>query len=205
MAFWNISANQQVGPSGDGIVGFASGTDVDQGSIRYAGAIAETTKFTDVALGEGNPIITLASGVGWIDPVNSSTALASRNGGDQVIVRVTSDIAGLANTTLLAGASNSANTAQNPHQVDVIATKLYKTAFRNNQWNAVSGVFDPAVTVVTSGGWDIAAGADDSTDLAGLGTDIAANPTQDEPGQLVYHYGSGAEPTQDLYEAKNLW
>lgn len=203
MAFWNIDANQEVTTAG-GVNGFASGTDVDQGSIRYAGNIAETDKFTNVTLGEGNPVITIVSGVDYIDPVNSAAALASWNGGDQVIVRVTSDIAGISNTVLLAGASNSAASPA-INQAAVIETKLYKTAFRNNQWNAVSGVFDPAVQVVTSGGWDIGAGADDSADLVGNATDDAANPTQAVPGELVYHYGSGAEPTQDEYEAKNLW
>ena len=200
MAFWNIvggTANTSFDSNG-----FATGTDIDQGSIRHAGNISETNKFTDVTLGEGNPVITIASGVGWIDPANGSSARF--NGGTQVIVRVTDTIAALSNTTLLGGDSNS---AENPpiHQIDVIETKLYKTAVRNGQWNPVNGAFSPAVSVVESGGWNISAGVDNSNDLIGSGTDDAANPTQEVPGELVYNYGSGSDPTQDEYEARTNW
>jgi len=200
MAFWNIVGGYENTAFDSN--GWATGTDVDQGSIRHAGNIAETSKFTDVALGEGNPVITIASGVGWIDPANGLSARF--NGGTQVIVRVTDTIAALSNTVLLGGDSNS---AEDPsiHQIDVIETKLYKTAVRNGQWNPVEGAFSPAVSVVESGGWNISAGVDNSATLIASGTDDAANPTQDVPGELVYHYGSGAQPTQDEYEAKNLW
>ena len=200
MAFWNIVGGYENTDFDSN--GFATGTDIDQGSIRHAGNIGETTKFTDVALGEGNPVITIVSGVDYIDPANGSSSRF--NGGTQVIVRVTDEIAALSNTVLLGGDSNS---AEEPaiNQAAVIETKLYKTAFRNNQWNAVSGVFDPAVTVAQSGGWNLSAGVDNSTTLVASGTDNAANPTQDVPGELVYHYGSGAEPTQDEYKPRNLW
>jgi hypothetical protein len=203
MAFWNVVGGYE-NTSFDSN-GFATGTDVDQGAIRHAGNIGETTKFTDVALGEGNPIITIASGVDWIDPANGTLPPSSFNlTNSGMIVRDTTVIAGAANTALEAGASNSA-ADPSINQVAVIETKLYKTAFRNNQWNAVSGVFDPAVTVSQQGGWNIEGGVDNSTTLVASGTDNAANPTQAVPGELVYHYGSGAQPTQDEYEAKNLW
>jgi hypothetical protein len=204
MAFWSISDNKAVTTAG-GVNGLPSGVDNDQGSIRFAGNIGETTKFTNVALGEGNPIVTVVSGVSWIDPANGTLPVSSFNNlGSGVIVRVTDKIAGASNTTLLGGDSNS---AANPpiHQVDVIETKLYKTAVRNGQWNPVNGAFSPAVSVVESGGWNISAGVDNSSDLIGSGTDDAANPTQDVPGELVYNYGSGADPTQDEYEAKTNW
>jgi len=202
MAFWNIvggTANTSFDSRG-----FATGTDIDQGSIRYAGNIAETTKFTNVALGEGNPVITIASGVGWIDPANGASARF--NGGTQVIVRDTDTIAGLSNTVLLAGASDSANVYNSEHQAALIQVKLYKTAIRQGQWNPVSGVFDTEpLGVGQTGAWNVSAGVDNATTLIASGTDNAANPTQDVPGELVYHYGSGAQPTQDEYEAKNLW
>ena len=205
MAFWSISDNKAVTTDG-GVNGLPSGVDNDQGSIRYAGNIAETTKFTNVALGEGNPVITITSGVSWIDPANGTLPVSSFNNlGSGVTIRVTQQIAGATNTTLLAGASDSANEANSINQLAVLETKLYKTAVRNGQWNPVDGAFSPAVSVVNSGAWSISANADQSTTLVSNATDNAANPTQAVPGELVYHYGSGAQPTQDEYEARNLW
>ena len=203
MAFWNVVGGYE-NTSFDSN-GFATGTDVDQGAIRHAGNIGETTKFTDVALGEGNPIITIASGVDWIDPANGTLPVSSFNlTNSGVIVRDTTVIAGAANSVLEAGASNSAE-GPSINQLAVLETKLYKTAMRNGQWNPVDGEFSPAVSVVNSGAWSIADSADESTSLIANATDEAANPTQAVPGELVYHYGSGAQPTQDEYEAKNLW
>ena len=202
MAFWNIVGGTE--NTNFDTRGFATGTDIDQGSIRYAGNIGETDKFTDVALGEGNPVITIVSGVDWIDPVNGASARF--NGGTQVVMRDTDTIAGLANTVLVGGDSNSANAPNSEHQTAVIEVRLYKTAIRQGQWNPVSGVFDTEpLGVGQSGGWNLGAGVDNSTTLIASGTDNASNPTQDVPGELVYHYGSGAQPVQDEYEAKNLW
>ena len=201
MAFWNITGSSAVTTYDAN--GNAVGTDVDQGSIRHAGNIGETTKFTNVTLGEPNPIITIVNGTAGVTGANVAGTF---NGGDQVIVRYTSDIAGIANTVLVGGDSNSANVGQNPKQADVIEVKLYKTAIRNGDWNPTTAPWGGTpVTVATSGGWNISASADQSSDLAGNATDDAANPTQDVPGELVYNYGSGAQPTQDEYEAKTNW
>ena len=201
MAFWNITGSSAVTTYDAN--GNAVGTDVDQGSIRHAGNIGETTKFTNVTLGEPNPIITIVNGTAGVTGANVAGTF---NGGDQVIVRYTSDIAGIANTVLVGGDSNSANVGQNPKQADVIEVKLYKTAIRNGDWNPTTAPWGGTpVTVATSGGWNISASTDQSSDLAGNATDDAANPTQDVPGELVYNYGSGAQPTQDEYEAKTNW
>ena len=77
MAFWNITGGAQV--TTFDADGNAVGTDIDQGSIRHAGNIGETTKFTDVALGEGNPFITVPSGVDYVDPVNGTLPVTSFN------------------------------------------------------------------------------------------------------------------------------
>ena len=203
MAFWNITGGSQVTTFDAN--GNAVGTDIDQGSIRHAGNIAETTKFTDVALGEGNPIITVPSGVDYVDAANGSLPVTSFNlTNSGVIVRDTTVIAGTANSALEAGASNSA-AEPSINQLAVLETKLYKTAVRNGQWNPVDGEFSPAVSVVNSGAWNLSAGVDNSTTLIASGTDHAANPSQDVPGELVYHYGSGADPTQDEYKPRYLW
>lgn len=201
MAFWNVTGGAQVTTFDAN--GNAVGTDIDQGSIRHAGNIGETTKFTDVGLGEGNPIITVPSGVDYVDPVNGTLpSFNLTNSG--MIVRDTTVIAGAANSALEAGASNSAATPS-INQLAVLETKLYKTAVRNGQWNPVDGEFSPAVSVVNSGAWNVGIGADNSTDLLISGTDEAANPSQDVPGELVYNYGSGSDPTQDEYKPRYLW
>ena len=203
MAFWNIVggyANTSFDSNG-----FATGTDIDQGSIRHAGNIGETTKFTDVALGEGNPIVTVPSGVDYVDPVNGTlppTSFNLTNSG--MIVRDTTVIAGAANSALEAGASNSA-ASPSINQLAVLETKLFKTAVRNGQWNPVNGEFSPAVSVVNSGAWNLSAGVDNSATLVASGTDEAANPTQAVPGELVYNYGSGSNPTQDEYKPRTNW
>jgi hypothetical protein len=203
MAFWNITGGSAVTTYDAN--GNAVGTDIDQGSIRGMStgtAFAANTKFTNVPMGEGNPIITVVSGVDGVDSANSAGIF---NSGEQVIVKATTDIAGVSNNVLLWGASDS---AQSPpiNQAAVIEVRLYKTAIRNGEWNPVTAQFDTEpLTVAQSGGWNLGVGVDNSTTLVASGTDNAANPTQDVPGELVYNYGSGSDPTQDEYKAKNLW
>ena len=198
MAFWSILGNTAVT---DLVDGRATGTDIDAGSIRFGGTIAEP-RFQSVAIGEGNPVITIVSGVDGVD----GAVPGAFNAGDQVIVRVTTDIAGTSNNVLRAGASNSANDSRSINQAETIEVKLYKTAIRNGEWNPVTAAFDTEpLTVAQSGGWNLGAGVDNSTTLSASGTDNAANPTQDVPGELVYNYGSGSDPTQDEYKAKNIW
>ena len=113
--------------------------------------------------------------------------------------------AGVGNSGLLYGASDSASSPP-INQAATIEVRLYKTAIRNGEWNPVTAQFDTEpLTVAQSGGWNLGVGVDNSTTLVASGTDNAANPTQDVPGELVYNYGSGADPTQDEYKAKNLW
>ena len=205
MAFWNVTGGAQVTTFDAN--GFAVGTDVDQGSIRAMStgtAFSANPKFTNVPLGEENPITTINSGLddGGRGVVAAVPGLF--NGGDQVITKATTDITGVSNNVLLFGASNSANSPA-INQKAVIEVKLYKTAIRNGEWNPVTAQFDTEpLTVAQSGGWNLGVGVDNSTTLVASGTDNAANPTQDVPGELVYMDGD-SDPTQDEYKAKNLW
>ena len=197
MAFWSILGNTAVT---DLVDGRATGTDIDAGSIRFGGTIAEP-RFQSVAIGEGNPVITIVSGVDGVE----GAVPGAFNAGDQVIVRVTTDIAGTSNNVLRAGASNSANDRHSINQAETIEVKLYKTAIRNGEWNPVTAAFDTEpLTVAQSGGWNLGVGVDNSTTLSASGTDNAANPTQDVPGELVYRDGD-PDPIQDEYKAKNIW
>jgi hypothetical protein len=200
MAFiTNITATPvtgQYGPNGDPLH-----VDNDQGNIRFAGSISETGKFTSSSLGEGNPITTIFSGVG---PVEGAVPGAF-NSGLQVIVRAQTTIAGEANLLLEGGASNSANEAFTPLQLDVLRTYYYKFAIRNNYWNEFNGVWETSVpSNASSGAWDIAASADGAGGMRASGVDNAANPTSTEPGELVFLDGS-PNPIQTGYGPRYLW
>ena len=186
----------QYGPNGDPLY-----VDNDQGNIRFAGSIAETGKFTSSSLGEGNPIITIVSGVG---PVEGAVP-GVFNSGLQVIVRAQTQIAGVTNLVLEGGSSNSANEAFTPLQLDVLRTYYYKTAVRNSYWNEFTGKWTTAVpSNASSGAWNIANSVDNSSTMRASGVDNAANPTSTEPGELVFLDGS-PNPIQTGYGPRYLW
>ena len=201
MAFiTNITTTPVVNQYGSN--GLPAYVDNDQGVIRYAGNIGETGKFSTYTIGEGNPIYTIISGVG---PVEGAIAGAAFNSGLQVIVRAQTEIAGVSNTVLEGGSSNSANEAFTPLQLDVLRTYYYKYAIRNNYWNEFSGAWETAVpSNAESGAWDIAASADGADGMRASGVDNAANPTSTEPGELVFLDGS-PNPIQTGYGPRYLW
>lgn len=199
MAFWNIVGNAAVTSF---INGNASGTDVDAGAIRLGGTIADS-RFINVALGEGNPVVRVGS-TGTTYGIVKAISAGVFNGGDQVIVKVTTDIANVGNSGLRYGSSNSAQSAS-INQAGEIEVKLYKTAVRNGDWNPTTAPWGGTpVSVAQSGAWNIASSVDNASSLIASGTDEAANPTQSVPGELAYMDG-GADPTQDDYEAKTNW
>jgi len=197
MSNWNISAG-----SDDTLVdGLPAGANNDVGTIRAAGTVGDALFVSDaVNLGQST-YVTVVSGLA---DVSSPLAGGAFNAGDQVIVRVTDDLAGVANSVLVAGASNSANAGQSINQSATVNTYFYKTAVRTGGWNEYSGVFDPAVSVSYSGGWDNTTDADQAADLKVNDTDNAANPSAAVPGELVYRDGAPA-PVQDEYKAKTAW
>ena len=197
MAFWSIGGNVATTIGSDG---FPSGVDNDAGTIRNGGTIA-STRFESKGFDQGT-YITVVSGVNGVTGV---LAGGTFNGGDQIIVRYTTDLGGITNNALLFGASDSANESKSINQVAVVQSKLYKTAVRNGDWNVKTGAFSPAVGVVNSGAWDITRNGDTSATVATSGTDNAANPTSTVPGELVYMHGALADPTTDEYQPKQLW
>lgn len=200
MAFWNITGGSAV--TTYDADGNATGTDVDAGTIRFGGNIA-STRFQSISMGEQVRFVTIVSGV---DGITGAMPQGVFNSGDYVMRKVTTDIAGVSNTALLSGGSNSANKAKAIKQVNRIDARLYKTAIRAGNWNVYSGAFSTSpVSVSTAGGWNIGTSVDNSTNLVTSGTDNAANPSQSVPGELVYHYGSGSRPTTDEYAAKTQW
>jgi hypothetical protein len=185
------------------INGLMSGVENDLGTIR-GGGNETSDRFVADSVSLGNNSITYITVPSGLSNIDSPLSNGVFNGGDQVIVRVTNDLAGVSNTYLLGGQSNTSNAGQSIHQKAVISTFYYKTAVRTGGWNEYSGVFDPAVTVAETGGWSISDNVDLSSTLAASGVDNAANPTQAVPGELVYRDGSPT-PIQDEYQAKTNW
>ena len=188
--------------TGSYVNGLPSGVDNSQGNIRGGGAIADTTDWTASTFGEGNPVITIVSGVGPVEAANTAGA-ATFNQGTQVINVAQTTIAGIANTALQGAQSDSANVAYTPLQETAVRTYFYKTAVVAGNWNIFNGTFS-SITNVVSGAWDIAASADDAADMRAAGTDVAANPTQDIPGRLTYRDGS-PNPIQSGYGPRYNW
>ena len=180
--------------------GLPSGVDNRQGNIRGGGTIVDTTDWTASTFGEGNPVITIVSGVG---PVEGAVP-GKFNSGLQVVNAIQATIAGVANTTLLGAQSNSANEAFTPLQLDVLRTYYYKTAVRNGNWNVFTGAFSSISDTTVSGVWNISASVENTSTMRASGTDIAANPTQDIPGRLTYRDGS-PNPIQSGYGPRYNW
>ena len=199
MAFiTNLTA--AVPTTGSYLNGLPNGVDNRQGNIRGGGTIVDTSDWTASTFGEGNPVITIISGVCGVVSANQA---ASINAGVQVISVAQTTIAGIANTTLQGGQSDSANAAYTPLQETAVRTYFYKTAVVAGNWNVFDGTFS-SITNAVSGAWDIAASTDDAADMRAAGTDITANPTQDAPGQLTYRDGS-PNPINDDYNARYNW
>ena len=115
----------------------------------------------------------------------------------------TTDIAGIASTVLQGGESNSANVAYSPLQLDVLRTYYYKTAVRAGNWNIFTGAFS-SISNATSGAWNIDFSVDNAATMRASGVDVAANPTQDAPGRLVFMDGN-PNPIQSGYAPRYNW
>ena len=200
MTAWSIGGNKNAVT----INGVPSGMANDVGTVRAGGTVAGSRFIAD-AVNLGNSNITYITVPSGLPNIESPLTAGAFNAGDQVIVRVTNDLAGVSNTYLIGGASNSAGPGgRSINQKATVSTFYYKTAVRTNGWNAYSGVFDPAVTVATSGAWDIGKTGDVASTMVASGTDNAANPTPTVPGELVYRDGS-PNPVQDEYKPKTNW
>tara|TARA_R110000744_G_scaffold200354_1_gene319489 strand:- start:4926 stop:5534 length:609 start_codon:yes stop_codon:yes gene_type:complete len=183
--------------------GQPSGMDNDGGAIMgpiWGGESFSTPPYVSaVAFAPADDIITVVSGVNNV--VSNAAGTWNFAGGSGVIVKATTSLGGVANDAALFGASDSAN-GDSIHQAGTIRSRLYKTAIRAGDWNDFSG-WSSAPSVVYSGGWDNAAGIDDSANIAQLATDNAANPTSDFPGNLQYDLGQ--IPVQTGYHPRYLW
>ena len=135
MSFLTNITNLATRATGVYVDGYPKAVDNDQGSIRAGGTIDESNKFSSTAIGEGNPIDTISSGVNN-QAINAAGTF--NNQPSQDIMKVTTTIAGLSNNSILFGSSDSAN---NPsiHQKALIRSLDYKVSVVAGNWNAFSG------------------------------------------------------------------
>jgi len=148
---------------------------------------------------------TVVSGVGGAQEARADGQFATMTEGAYVIGRVSTTLAGVANTALQTMAG--AHSKRSIHKREVIRAPLVATAIRDGQWHVFSGVFNPALVSSNTGL------ADSSGVSLTAGFDEAANPTIDKPGELVYT--QGGKPTagegaadgvfMDDYKARSIF
>lgn len=192
--------------------GYPSGVDNDQGNIRGqgpSGALAgvDTNLWSQNSLGEEDRFVLISSGVNNTGIIAPSTSSTFNNQPGQVIVKYTTDIAGVANLTQAIRSAGGSG-VYSINQLDVMQSIDYKTSVVAGNWNVFSGAFDPALSVSNAGGWDINAngiGVDNAANLRPSGTDRAANPSAEKPGQLAYMGGNLGLPKTGLYSSRSVW
>jgi hypothetical protein len=199
MSYWSISSNTGVVSF---VGGLPSGVDNDQGSIRYGGNVKNTDRFGKTTFAEESRFITIVSGVNGVDSVFQDGVF---NGGDQVIKRVTDEVAGLPSLLMISGSTNSANASKSINQVTTVNTYMYKTAIRANKWNEYTGAWDSGYPEVRETGvYDLTLDRDVASGVQIDYTDVAANPSGEVPGVLLYRDGKPL-PVVDQYKKKTLF
>lgn len=163
----------------------ASGSQNNRGVVTRGGSVA-SGKLANVGVSRYNTNI-FASTVldnSWADKAVSGGTFAYGDK-DGVGMRYTSRLAGVNNAALRSGA-NVPSLNRGIHKLEVLRTRKFTTAIRDNKYNRYTGRFDsgfPAVTVDT------------------LATDNAATPTRSVPGTITYKLGRPV-PVEVNYTAK---
>lgn len=169
----------------DGTAVTDSSTNNNGGTLRHAGTIASTL-FQNQTLGtvpvDSNYLVKQSQyvGAGKIVSAGDFNLLTAN---EYVIRRVSSTLAGVANTSLLSGASDFGHR----HAIHKIE-RVRGTFLQGLSWT-VSGEDSPVYTKTLSQSETVFA------------NDEAARPSLATPGELVYRTG-GPEPFMDDYEAK---
>jgi len=164
----------------------SSGSVNNRGTVARGGSVT-SGKLTNVGVSRYNTTV-FASTVldnSWADKALSAGTFAfnDKNG---VAMRATSDLAGVANTSLLSGA-NVPGITRSINKLEVLRTRRFTTAIRANKYNRYTGTFDAGYPVVA---------------VDTLATDSAANPTRSAPGQLTYKLGGVVPVINNDYKAK---
>jgi hypothetical protein len=162
----------------------ATSTDNNGGTIKANGTVSGTFAASSVTQAK-----TGVFGSTVVDNDDADKALSAGtfafNNNNPVGKKVTSSLSGVSNTVLLSGAGNPGG-IRSIHKIESIKTRKLTTAIRENRYNEFTGEFDSGYP-------------ETSTD--NFGTDDAANPTMEVPGELTYRTGA-KEPVTDEYKAK---
>ncbi len=127
----------------------------------------------------------------WVDKALSAGTFLS-NTQRPIGIRVTSTLAGVANTILRSGADTPAF-FRSIHKREVWRTHLYTTAIRAGAWNITTGRWTSGMAGISGAGY--VSGITDS-----VNSDVAANPSRTVPGRLVFR--GGADPVSRNYAKK---
>ncbi len=192
--------------------GTAGSADNDGGIVRRGGTIV-SSRWTSKAIAENvavtGPIVynssALAGNRKLVDKAVSAGSFATMTAGEYVMRRVTTELAGVANTTLKFGASDYG------HRRSIHRIESWRTSFLSSfTWEAGGATIDvpgsnlPTYTLVTSNETTEYGQNSTATSPASQGTqDIASRPTIAIPGQLVYKTGK-LDPIKDVYKARTM-
>ena len=167
----------------------SSGAVNNRGTVTRGGSLA-SGKLTNVGVSRYNTDV-FASTV--LDNAVADKALSAGtfayNDKDGVAMRTTTELAGVSNTTLRSGA-NTPGLIRSIHKHEVFRTTKTATGIRTNKYNRYTGAWDGGYPQVV-------------TDTPG--TDTAATPTRNAPGQLTYKLGQPVPVSNNDYKAKTGW
>lgn len=142
---------------------------------------------------------TYTSGAGTLTYYLYAGNFATMTAGSYVMRRVSTTLAGIANTVLRSGAADPTN-RRSIHKAQQLYTYAVATAIRAGYWTPYNGAWSTAVTNTEEGYYGISGDTKVSTGAA----DEAANPSASKPGELVYKEPKPL-PDQDDYKARTLW
>jgi hypothetical protein len=148
--------------------------------------VGTSSNLTSQAI-SGNKLAAFASTV--VDDANSAKANSSGSfavvNTSPIAMRVTSSLAGVANTTLRSGA-NIPELTDSIHERTTLNTRKFTAAIRANKYNPTTNAFD--------GGYP-------ATATDNMGTDNAANPARATPGRITFKEPKPL-PVSGYYSAK---
>jgi len=199
MALHSISGNFTVVYNN----GILPNIDNDGGSIRHAGTIGadDTTLWNSMRLGDDtydNNFTLVVSGVGGAEAVNNQGVFG---GGDHVIRLVTTDIAGIDNTTFQVVGSNAASRSNSIKALRAHRNLSVKLGIQANAWDGFNATWDAGHPQnATSGIFDL--NLDTDVSATAETADVAANPSRAVPGRFVFLVGGNVLTSGD-YSAKN--